>query len=238
LSAKPTEWGVETFSFLNKVFCFHAFIFRTFLGLLLAACLTLFVAEPAKAEVRALSVADRADIVRIESYLNSLTTLKARFLQVSSDGNYIEGDLYISRPGKMRIAYDAPSPILIVSDGENLIYHDSELKQVSYVGIDSTPASLLVEEHISLFGGRFKINAFERGAGALRVALEKADDPAEGRLTLVFSNNPLVLKKWSVVDPQGVMITVSLSKSRFGIPLKQELFQFEDPYQDSIWEEN
>ena len=47
-----------------------------------------------------LSAADRADVGRIEAYLNRIRTLKARFLQVSSTGDLSEGTLFISRPGK------------------------------------------------------------------------------------------------------------------------------------------
>ena len=48
------------------------------------------------------SPAEKADLARIETYLNRIKTMESRFLQVSSDGDYSEGSLYFSKPGKMR----------------------------------------------------------------------------------------------------------------------------------------
>jgi outer membrane lipoprotein-sorting protein len=58
---------------------------------------------------------------QIEDYLNNIRTIRARFRQVSSTGDVAEGYLYIQRPGRIRVEYDPPSPILIVSDGSFLI---------------------------------------------------------------------------------------------------------------------
>ena len=60
------------------------------------------VIPPAHAQARAQGVAirskaDQADIARIEAYLNTIRTMKSRFLQVSSDGDYSEGTLYFSK---------------------------------------------------------------------------------------------------------------------------------------------
>ncbi len=38
----------------------------------------------------------------------------------------------------------------------------------------------------------------------------KGNDPLEGNLTLIFSDKPLGLKKWTVTDAQGVVTNVSL----------------------------
>ena len=172
--------------------------------------------------------AERADIARIEAFLNGVSTLSARFLQVTSTGTYSEGTLYLWRPGRMRIEYDPPVPILMIADGRSLVYHDKKLKQVSYLGLESTPAGILLAETVSL-SKSVTVTGFERGAGALRLTLVKTADPLEGSLTLVFGDKPLTLKKWVVTDPQGVTTTVSLLGARYGHPLDPELFRFVDP---------
>ncbi|MCH7693935.1 MAG: outer membrane lipoprotein carrier protein LolA [Proteobacteria bacterium] len=184
-------------------------------------------AEPPRAAT--LSAADRADIGRIEAYLNRIGTLKARFLQVSSTGELSEGTLFISRPGKLRIEYDPPVPILIVASRGVLTYFDKELEQVSEIDLDSTPAGILVGENISFFSGDFTLTRFKRQADVARVTLVRTEDPQEGSLTLIFSDRPLTLRKWIVTDAQGVKTTVSLLKTRFGLPLNPELFTFEAP---------
>ncbi|MDA0305920.1 MAG: outer membrane lipoprotein carrier protein LolA [Proteobacteria bacterium] len=176
-----------------------------------------------------LSPADRADVLRIEKYLNRIKTMQARFLQVSSGGDYSEGNMYFSKPGKMRLEYDAPKPVLIVSDGTNLAYIDKELKQVSYFDLASTQASVLLQEVISFSAGEMIITAFERGPGVLRLTLIKNDDPLEGNITLIFSDRPLGLKKWTVTDAQGIVTNISLLGPRFGGALDPELFDYREP---------
>lgn len=174
-----------------------------------------------------LSKKDRADIVRIEDYLNTIKTLKARFLQVSSDGGFSEGMLYFSKPGKMRLEYDDPNPTVIVADGINLGFYDRKLDQVSYIDLDDTPASILLGENISFSSGDITVTAFKRGPGVLRLTVNKGNDPLEGNMTLIFSDRPLALKKWTVTDSLGVVTNISLLNPRFGMPLGQRLFEIE-----------
>jgi len=177
----------------------------------------------------ALTDADRVDLKRIEAYLNGIKTMKARFLQVSSSGDYSEGDVYFAKPGKMRLEYDDPKPILIVADGVNLTYFDKVLKQVSYFSLESTQAAILLKENISFTSGDVLVTGFDRGAGVLRLTVIKGTDPREGNLTLIFSDRPLDLKKWTVTDAQGVVTNVSLLGPRFDLPLDPELFEFQVP---------
>ena len=54
---------------------------------------------------------DRIDITRIEAYLNALTTLHARFLQVAPDGGLSGGQAWLWRPGRLRFQYEPPAPV-------------------------------------------------------------------------------------------------------------------------------
>ena len=173
--------------------------------------------------------ADSADIARVEAYLNRITTFKGRFLQASSSGDYSEGSLYVSRPGKIRIEYDSPSPNLIVADGSSMVHYDTELEQLSYITFGSSPATVIIEDNISLTKGALTVTDIERARGALRLTVVKTDDPAEGNLTLVFNDRPLSLKKWVVIDALGVETTVSLLGVRFGVPLEDALFEIPKP---------
>lgn len=182
------------------------------------------LAQPAK-----LSSDDQAQVAKVESYLNAVGTLKARFLQIAPDGSAAEGDLFLSRPGKMRIAYDPPTPILIVADGKLLIYHDTQLQQVSYVGLDSTPAGILVRPSVSFSGKDITVTRLRRAEGLLAVSLQQTQDPGAGEITFIFTEQPFQLKQWRVVDPQGQITTISLFDPRMGIPLDPKLFEFKNP---------
>jgi len=161
--------------------------------------------------------------MRVQQYLNDIGTMKSRFLQASSNGNYTEGTFYLSRPGKMRIEYDPPVQFLIVADGTWLIYHDKELDQVTHLPLGTTPAEVLVQEKISLLSGDYIVTKVERAPGIIGVTFAHKDEGG-GHLTLIFGDKPLQLKKWIVVDPQGVKTSVSLLSTRRDILLKPGLF--------------
>ena len=172
-----------------------------------------------------LSEQDRSDIGRIETYLNDLKTLQAGFLQIASNGGVATGKLFMSRPGKMRFEYDPPAPIMMIADGIFLIYVDKELEQVTHILLSSTPVGVLVREEIALKGD-ITLTKFERGPGVLRATIADTEDPEEGEITLVFSDQPLALRKWVVSDAQGVNTTVTLTGLQTGNHLDPELFIF------------
>ncbi len=174
-----------------------------------------------------LDEAARSQIAHIENYLNGLKTLKARFVQISSNGEFAEGNLWMSWPGRLRIEYDPPKPDLIVANGLWLAHYDKELEQDTYVLLDSTPAGILLAEKIALDSETLTIVGYEKAAGTIRVSVTRTADPGEGSVTLVFNANPIALKKWTVIDPLGVVTTVSLQETSFGRTLDPELFHFE-----------
>lgn len=176
----------------------------------------------------ALSSTDQGDVRRVEDYLNGLKTLKARFLQVDSQGGTAEGTLYISRPGKLRVDYDPPNPNLLIANNGLLIHYDRALKAPAYLPLNSTPAGLLVRDHLSL-SGDVTVLGVKHGAEALRVTVTQTSDPRSGQVTFVFGEKPFVLNSWQVTDAQGAETRVSLYNAESGVALDPTLFQFRDP---------
>ena len=180
-------------------------------------------AVPAK-----LSAQDQADISRIERDLNSIKTLEARFIQISTNGGVAEGRVYLSRPGKLRFEYAPPTPILIVSSGLVITYYDHELQQVTETLLKATPVAFLVQEKVAL-SGDVTVTKIERGRGLLRVTVTETDDAEDGSITLVYTDKPFALRQWVVVDPQGSSTTITLVNTRTGLKLDPKLFVFEPP---------
>ena len=58
-----------------------------------------------------------ADLKRVDYAMNHTASFSGRFAQYAADGSFAQGQVYIKRPGKLRFEYDAPNPLLIVSDG-------------------------------------------------------------------------------------------------------------------------
>ena len=176
---------------------------------------------------QAQSAAQSAAVERAENYLNGINTLQARFLQSNPDGGTVEGDLYISRPGKMRLVYDPPTPMLMVADGVFLIYVDTEMNDASHIDLEDTPAGILLKENLSFSDPDIRLDRVEIGAGKVEVTTTMANDPAAGTLTMVFSDAPFELKQWRVVDAQNKEVTVTLFDARRGIRLDNALFRYD-----------
>jgi outer membrane lipoprotein-sorting protein len=171
-----------------------------------------------------LSQADLADIKRIEDYLNNITTLSAKFQQFSEKAGMAFGAIYLKRPGFLRVEYEPPSPMLIVSDSVSLHYYDPELDQISRVPADASPLWFLLKEHVEL-GGDVTVTAFERGPGILRIGIRQTDDPDIGSVTLELGDKPLELRQWIVADDKGAEVRVGLYDARFGLEIDQQLFR-------------
>jgi outer membrane lipoprotein-sorting protein len=171
---------------------------------------------------------DMADLRRVAAYLNGVRTMAARFRQIASDGSTATGSLWMARPGRMRFEYDPPSPILLIADQFYVYYVDKQLAQMSKVGLKSTPAWFLLRDPVTF--DDLIVTRFERGANLLRITVVEPADPDAGSLTMVFSNDPLALRQWTIVDQQRRSATVSIYDAQFGVALDPELFVYHDPY--------
>jgi outer membrane lipoprotein-sorting protein len=186
-------------------------------------------AEAAAAPVAVqLSPQDTADLQRIAVYLNSIRTMYARFQQVARNGGTATGQLWMARPGRMRFEYDPPNQILLLADMFYVYYVDKELVQMTKVGLKSTPAWLLLRDPITF--DDLIVTRFERGPNRLGVTVVEKAEPDKGSLTMGFSDHPVALWQWSIVDPQRKTTTVSLYDERLGVALDPKLFVYQDPY--------
>ena len=199
------------------------FSFLIALGVTLAAPQSAVVRADPSGQTAALSELDRVDLARIEDYLTNIRTLRSRFLQVSTAGAPIEGDLYLNRPGKMRFEYDPPYPVLLLADGLVLLYYDKELKEETYLPLWETPLWFLLRDEVEL-DDSVRVVALQRGPGSLRVTVEQNDDSPQGHVTLVFADRPLILKKWIVTDAQGVTTEVALLSPQIGVEIDEDIF--------------
>jgi outer membrane lipoprotein-sorting protein len=175
-----------------------------------------------------LSVQDQDDIARIETYLNGVRTLAADFIQIAPDGAISRGRFYLKRPGRLRFEYEPPASVLVVADGTYVNYFDVELGQLSQIGVYSTPLGVVVAEQVKL-EGRIAVTSVERGAAVVSLTTVDTEEPGRGTLTLIFSDRPLELRKWQIIDPQGLLTTIALDEVSTNQDLDPELFVFRQP---------
>lgn len=204
-------------------------------GALLSAILFLTSGPaPAASGLDQFPAEDRALVERIETYLNGIATMQARFVQRAAGGGQATGAIYVQRPGKLRVEYDPPVPLLIVSTGVLLILFDSELNQVTHLPIEASPASVLIRDAVAL-GKDVEVLSLARADGMVQVTLrdEGTLGFGEGQITLIFSEEPFELRRWTVVDAEGQTTEVSLLDPLYGVKLDPVLFRFVNPTADS-----
>jgi len=172
-----------------------------------------------------LTPAEQETLDQIAAYLNSLTSLKAKFLQIAPDGSVSQGLAWMERPGRMRFQYDPPSPYLLVAGHGLLVFHDSSLNQTTNILLSSTPLGVLLSPHIE-FSGAVTVTDFQQLPGEIDLTLVRTASPGAGSLTLVFSTNPLQLRQWAVRDAQDKVTRVTLYDVELGGRFPDHLFTY------------
>lgn len=168
---------------------------------------------------------DRTEVARIEAYLNSLKTMKARFLQVAPNGQTSQGTLWLARPGRMRFQYDPPAPFLLVAAHGVLTFNDASLRQTSDIPLGRTPLGILLADHVTL-SGEVTVTGLSRQPGLIQLSLVRTASPGDGTLTLVFVDAPLALRQWTIVDAQQQETRVTLYDVQLGVTPDPKLFDF------------
>lgn len=176
-------------------------------------------APDANAQALKITSEIQAGLDRVSAYLNDMKTLQTKFLQISSTGETAEGTIYLERPKRLRIEYQPPTPVLILANGSYLSYVDTELKQVQHLALEDTPVAFLLRDTFDFTADDVVVTGFERAANAIRISMVQKRDPLAGEITLVFNDEPTVLRKWTIVDAQGIVTNVTLVDPKFGFPI-------------------
>ena len=201
---------------------------------LLAVLLFLLIAAPlAHAEAglhpASLSAQDKADIERIQKYLNNMHNMSADFMQIDDQGGIMHGTIKLQRPGKMRVDYTDPgNHDFIIADGSMVHIWNQDLNSQTNVSEDGSLANFILRDPIHL-SGDVTITHFQRFPAKLEVTLVQTDDPASGSLTLIFEDNPLLLRQWRVVDAQGRTTGVNLNNEQTDVEYPGSTFVFTPP---------
>ncbi len=171
----------------------------------------------------ALSASDKAWLKRIEQALNQSKTFQARIQQLDAEGKRTTGTVWMKRPGQMRLAYDPPSPLLLVANGGKVVFRDNQLDQTTVIPIERTPLGLLLRPHVSLTDD-VTVTGFQHDNGLVQVTLVRTSSPGDGSLTLVFYETPVALRSWSVLDAQGRETRVTLFDVHAGADIPASTF--------------
>lgn len=186
-------------------------------------------AFPAAAQQAALAGAARTEaLTRASAALNAQRSLSGRFRQVAPDGTATTGRFYLQRPGRVRFEYDAPSRLLIVSDGSIVAIHDRALRSLDRAPLRQTPLYFVLKNNINLERDA-RVTRVLRQGETLFVSVRDRTGEADGEITLRLEGPDLQLRSWDVVDATGSRTRVALTSIESGATIDPRLFRTPRP---------
>jgi outer membrane lipoprotein-sorting protein len=138
-------------------------------------------------------------VKKVEEYFNGIKTFEANFVQIDKQGHGSVGHFFLKRPHLMKMDYRVPSTQVIIVKNNKITHYDRELKEKTETSAYSSPLSFLLEPQISL-ERHLEILSVHDGKDEFSLKLCKKDGETDGAILLVFSKNPLVLKKWILLE--------------------------------------
>ncbi len=168
-----------------------------------------------------------ADLARIDAAMNSTASFSGRFAQYAADGSFAQGQVYINRPGKLRVEYEEPNPLLIVSDGVTLTQQDKALETIDRVPLSATPLNYFLKENINLANDT-EVVGLQKTYNEWRVTARDGSGEMDGAITMVFDAQNLALKEWIIADSFGGETRVLLSDLRYNERINPRLFILRD----------
>jgi len=164
-------------------------------------------------------------IQKVTAYFNQMSEIKGLFVQTNPDTKRVRGKFYVSRPGRFRFDYNAPSRLLILSDGSWMAIQDLELKTDERVELDRTPFRVLLRKDVDLLRDA-NILEVKEVDDVVVLALQDKSPDAPGRIKLFLAKKPdLELREWITTDAQGLETRVELSDVSKASALDPALFK-------------
>jgi len=142
-------------------------------------------------------------VQKVNAYLNGVSHFQANFTQLNADGRTYTGELYVSRPGKLRFEYDPPSPLEIVSDGTTVVLRNRKLATQDVYGIWQTPLKFLLKDKLDL-STDLKVLKGTQECDLLSLTVEDRNTVAgTSRIKLILNAEPMLLRQWAITDSNG-----------------------------------
>ena len=170
------------------------------------------------------------DHENLTHYIHQMKTLQGQFIQTDSNGGSATGRFWIKRPtknqkfGQIKIDYNDPVPILLITDDNSLVYFDKELNQVTYLGIEDSPLDILLGNKPVPANWVKKTHDEEQ---YWHIMLQKPET-AE-KIALSFNKKNKRLVQWRITDAKGVQTTVRLLSVKAGLKISDQVFSFNRP---------
>ncbi|MDR2765850.1 MAG: outer membrane lipoprotein carrier protein LolA [Holosporaceae bacterium] len=165
---------------------------------------------------------------KVEKYFNGITTFESDFVQIDGRGRCSVGRFFLKRPRLMKMDYQNPPTHVIIAKNNRIVHYDRELKERTETSMYSSPLSFLLSPEVNL-RKHLKILSIREESDAVFIKFRRKNEDIDGAVILVFSKNPLTLRKWILLENENDEhsdgnIEVSLLNWKLGHDIPSKVF--------------
>ncbi|HBS49425.1 MAG TPA: cell envelope biogenesis protein LolA [Rhodobacteraceae bacterium] len=172
---------------------------------------------------------EKLSLAEISAYLDDLRTVQSPFTQVNDDGSLSTGRLWLKRPGRARFEYDPPNAATVIAGNGAMVIHDPKSNQPPEIyPLRRTPLSLILAETVDLDRANMVAGHGFDGTSTI-VTVQDPENPEYGNIQMMFTADPVELRKWVITDGGGSRTTVLLGAVEANAPVDDALFNAERP---------
>ena len=164
----------------------------------------------------------------IKDYLGDIKTLQAEFSQTNHTEDIMTGIFFLKKPGKIRLSYDPPQNLQIVSKQQAVLIFDPKnggSGPLTYP-LHSTPLSFLIKNDLSLF-----INENGESLELGNLIIFKVHNP-QYNLSIEFNKNPVSLLGWEFENQMGELIKIRLNNIHKNKYISDEIFKTDKDFEN------
>lgn len=171
---------------------------------------------------------ERVTAQKIADHFASVKTMSGEFVQFGPRGEQTAGKFYISRPGRLRFNYEAPSPMRVISDGKAVAIGNQKMKTWDLYPLSKTPLKLLLADSIDLSGKM--VRDVKEETDLITIVLGDNSIFGDSSITMMFDPKTYDLRQWTITDAQKKDTSVMIFNVKTGLPMDDAVFRI--PYDD------
>lgn len=165
---------------------------------------------------------------KIADHFSSVKTMMGEFVQFGPRGEQTGGKFFIERPGKLRFNFEDPSPIRVISDGDNVVIGNLKLKTWDIYPLSKTPLSLLLADRIDL--SNQMVRDVKEESDLVTIVLGNKTVFGDSTITMMFDPKTFELRQWTITDVQGKDTSVMIYNVQTGVRFDDKVFTI--PYNE------
>jgi len=163
-------------------------------------------------------------IAMLENFLAKLDNVSILFEQKGFDGKIDTGWMIIKKPNNIRIEYEKPNPIIIVSNKDYLILYNAKDDITTHLPIDNGPWSIFTNYNIKLSSNENdnisngyvkeieEINFNNKIHYFYKIIMHNNKEYLSNEIIVHASKEPYKINGWSIVTSENKELFVKIKK--------------------------